>query len=114
METDRFNTDARVIMMAAANRTRVLDYALLRPPCLAANPSHKVSIVARGAALGWTLSIPRQDRQPLSKRDLGDQVSGLMGGRVAEELVFGDITSGAAKDTERAAHLARRMVTEWV
>jgi cell division protease FtsH len=75
-------------------------------------PVHKVSIVARGAALGWTLSIPRQDRQPLSKSDLGDQVSGLMGGRVAEELVFGDITSGAANDIKRAS--ARRMITEWV
>lgn len=77
-------------------------------------PVHKVSIVARGAALGWTLSIPRRDRQPLSKSDLGVQISSRMGGARGRGASFRDITSGAANDIERAAHLARRMVTECV
>jgi cell division protease FtsH len=88
-------------------------HALVMRALPGCEPVHKVSIVARGAALGWTLSIPEGDRYLLGKRDLADQISGLMGGRVAEELVFGDITSGAANDIQRATQIARRMVLEW-
>jgi cell division protease FtsH len=88
-------------------------HALVMRALPGCEPVHKVSIVARGAALGWTLSLPEGDRYLLSKRALGDQISGLMGGRVAEELVFGDITSGAANDIQRATQIARRMVMEW-
>jgi cell division protease FtsH len=88
-------------------------HALVMRALPGCEPVHKISIVARGAALGWTLSIPEDDRYLLSKRNLADQISGLMGGRMAEELVFGDITSGAANDIQRATQIARRMVMEW-
>ncbi|MFP5326026.1 MAG: ATP-dependent metallopeptidase FtsH/Yme1/Tma family protein, partial [Acidimicrobiia bacterium] len=78
-----------------------------------ANPVHKVSIVARGRALGWTLSLPIEDKYTHSKRELMDELAVLLGGRTAEELVFGDITTGAANDIERATSIARAMVTEW-
>ena len=78
-----------------------------------ANPVHKVSIVARGRALGWTLSLPIEDKYTHSKRELMDELAVLLGGRTAEELVFGDITTGAANDIERATGIARAMVTEW-
>ena len=78
-----------------------------------ANPVHKVSIVARGRALGWTLSLPIEDKYTHSRRELMDELAVLLGGRTAEELVFGDITTGAANDIERATGIARAMVTEW-
>jgi cell division protease FtsH len=77
------------------------------------DPVHKVSIISRGMALGWTLSLPEEDKYLISRDELMDQIAGIMGGRVAEELVFGDITSGAENDIQRATQLARRMVTQW-
>jgi cell division protease FtsH len=76
-------------------------------------PLHKVTIVPRGMYLGATLSLPEKDKFSLSKRQIIDQVAGIMGGRIAEELVFGDYTTGAANDILQATKLARRMVTEW-
>jgi len=64
-------------------------------------------------ALGWTLSLPEEDKYLISKDELMDQIAGIMGGRVAEELVFGDVTSGAENDIQRATQMARRMVTQW-
>ena len=77
------------------------------------DPVHRVSIVARGQALGWTLSLPEEDRYLTSKAQLGDRMVMTLGGRVAEELVFGEITTGAADDIEQVTGLARRMVTEF-
>ena len=77
------------------------------------DPVHKVSIISRGMALGWTLSLPEEDKYLISRDELMDQIAGMMGGRVAEEIVFGDITSGAENDIQRATQLARRMVTQW-
>ena len=77
------------------------------------DPVHKVSIISRGMALGWTLSLPEEDKYLISRDELMDQIAGMMGGRVAEEIVFGDITSGAENDIQRATGLARRMVTQW-
>jgi cell division protease FtsH len=74
---------------------------------------HKVSIVGRGAALGLTLSLPEEDRYLLGKEELHQRIAGIMGGRAAEELVFGDVTSGAEDDIRRATDMARRMVTRW-
>ena len=74
---------------------------------------HKVSIIGRGAALGVTLSLPEEDRYLLGKAELEHRIAGIMGGRVAEEIVFGDVTSGAEDDIRRATELARRMVTRW-
>ena len=77
------------------------------------DPVHKVSIISRGMALGWTLSLPEEDKYLVSRDELMDQIAGIMGGRVAEEIVFGDITSGAENDIQKATQMARRMVTQW-
>jgi cell division protease FtsH len=77
------------------------------------DPIHKVSIIARGRALGWTLALPTQDRYLQTRAELADQLSMLMGGRTAEELTFGDPTTGAADDIEKATTIAMAMVTEY-
>jgi cell division protease FtsH len=77
------------------------------------DPVHKISIVSRGMALGWTMSLPEEDRYLVSKAQLVDQIAGTLGGRAAEEIVFGDITSGAQDDIQRVTQMARRMVTQW-
>ena len=77
------------------------------------DPVHKISIISRGMALGWTLSLPEEDKYLISRDELMDQIAGIMGGRVAEEIVFGDITSGAENDIQKATQMARRMVTQW-
>ncbi|MCP5030097.1 MAG: ATP-dependent metallopeptidase FtsH/Yme1/Tma family protein [Actinomycetia bacterium] len=77
------------------------------------DPIHKVSIVARGRALGWTLALPNEDKYLRTQSELLDQLAMLLGGRTAEELIFGDPTTGAADDIERVTDLARSMITEW-
>jgi cell division protease FtsH len=77
------------------------------------DPVHKISIVSRGMALGWTMSLPEEDRYLISRSQLVDQIAGTMGGRAAEAIVFGDITSGASDDIQRVTDTARRMVTQW-
>jgi cell division protease FtsH len=77
------------------------------------DPVHKVSIISRGMALGWTLSLPAEDKYLVSKEELKQEIAGLMGGRASEEIVFGDVTSGAENDIQRATQMARRMVTQW-
>ena len=74
---------------------------------------HRISIMSRGAALGWTLSLPGEDQHLVSVAALHEQLAGLMGGRMAEHLVFGNVTSGAENDIKKATQLARRMVTQW-
>ncbi len=88
-------------------------HALVMKSLPHADPVHKVSIISRGMALGWTLSLPEEDKYLISKDELMDQIAGIMGGRVAEEIVFGDVTSGAENDIQRATQMARRMVTQW-
>jgi len=79
-----------------------------------ADPLHKVSIIPRGiAALGYTMQLPTQDRYLLSKSELLDRLCVLLGGRAAEELIFGEVTTGAHNDLEVATDMARRMVTEF-
>ena len=79
------------------------------------DPVHKISIVSRGMALGWTLSLPQEDKYLVSKAELADQLAGILGGRCAEELILGEknITTGAQDDIRKATSLARKMVTEW-
>ena len=77
------------------------------------DPIHKVSIIARGRALGWTLALPTEDRVLRTRSELRDELTMLLGGRSAEELVFGDPTTGAQNDIEKATQIARAMVTEW-
>ncbi|MDR2179372.1 MAG: ATP-dependent zinc metalloprotease FtsH [Synergistaceae bacterium] len=77
------------------------------------DPVHKVSIVPRGhAALGYTLQLPEEDRYLVSRTEMLNRISILLSGRVAEELTFGDVTSGAANDLDRSTKTARQMVTE--
>ena len=78
-----------------------------------ADPIHKVSIMPRGGALGVTQTLPNEDAHNLTKDRAENLISFLMGGRCAEELVFGQITSGASNDIERATALARNMVCLW-
>ena len=77
------------------------------------DPVHKVSIIPRGRALGVTLQLPTNDRHNYSKEFLYNTLAILLGGRVAEELVFNQVTTGAGNDLERATALARQMVCEW-
>ena len=79
-----------------------------------ADPVKKISIIPRGiAALGYTIQMPLEDRYLMSKSELFNRITVLYGGRVAEEIVFGDITTGAHDDIRKASDLARRMVTEY-
>jgi len=77
------------------------------------DPLHKVTIIPRGRALGLTQQLPQDDRHTYSKEFLLNTIAILMGGRVAEEIVFQQRTTGAANDIEKATQLARRMVCEW-
>jgi len=88
-------------------------HALVMKALPLCDPVHKVSIISRGMALGWTLSLPEEDKYLVSKEELKQQIAGFMGGRAAEEIVFGDVTSGAENDIQRATQMARRMVTQW-
>jgi len=74
---------------------------------------HKISIVSRGMALGYTMPLPEEDRVLNSRERYRDELAGLLGGRAAEEIVFGEVTTGAANDLERVTKLARKMVTEF-
>jgi len=79
-----------------------------------ADPVNKVSIIPRGiGALGYTQQMPTEDRYLLTRQELIDRVSVLLGGRVAEELVFGDVSTGAMNDLQRATDIVKRMITEY-
>jgi cell division protease FtsH len=80
------------------------------PKC---DPVAKVTIISRGMALGYTMALPQEDRYLQSKTEFEDKIAGLLGGNVAERLIFGDTTTGASNDIEKATDLARRMVTEF-
>jgi cell division protease FtsH len=78
-----------------------------------ADPVHKITIIPRGRALGYTMTLPIEDKFMMSRQELVDELAMLLGGRVAEELVFHDITTGAQNDLDRATKIARQMVTEY-
>jgi len=77
------------------------------------DPLHKVTIIPRGPSLGSTMFLPEEDKFNYRKNEVLDQLIVLMGGRVAEEIIFGDVTNGAMGDIRMATNLARRMVCEW-
>jgi cell division protease FtsH len=77
------------------------------------DPVHKVSIISRGMALGYTMPLPENDKYLRTKEAFEDEIVGLLGGRAAEEVIFAQITTGAANDLERATDLARAMVTRY-
>jgi cell division protease FtsH len=86
-------------------------HALVAAHSAHADPVHKISIVPRGrAALGYTMQLPNEDQFLLTRSELLDRIRGLLGGRAAEEVIFGEVTTGAQNDLERATALARQMV----
>src|SRR5437867_5677090 len=89
-------------------------HALVSSLCPHSEPVHKISIIPRGlAALGYTMQLPLEDRYLMSREELLDKMAGLMGGRAAEEIVVGSISTGASNDFKQATEIARLMVTEY-
>jgi cell division protease FtsH len=78
-----------------------------------ADPVHKISVLPRGMTLGYTMQLPTQDKYLTTKSELLDDIAGLLGGRVAEQLVFNELTTGAHNDLDRATEIARAMVCEF-
>jgi cell division protease FtsH len=108
---------ARKIMISPEERERTAyhesGHALLGMLQPGADPVRKISIVPRGRALGVTLQSPEADRYGYSERYLRGRIIGALGGRAAEELVYGDVTTGAESDLEQVTRLARQMVGRW-
>lgn len=111
------------VMMGPAKKSRLLSegekkiiayheagHAVVMNAIPESNPVHKVTIVGRGSAGGYTMNLPIEDRVLMSKKELEADMVSLLGGRMAEELMFNDITSGASSDLERVTDLARKMV----
>jgi len=88
-------------------------HAILNIICEHTDPLHKVTIIPRGPALGVTMFLPEEDKYTYRVGELVDQLCVAMGGRVAEELVFGNVTNGAVGDIRQATSIARKMVCEW-
>jgi cell division protease FtsH len=114
------------VMMGAERRSLVISeeekrntayheagHALVSRKIPGTDPIHKVTIIPRGRALGTTQSLPTEDRLTRTREFLENQIAIFMGGRVAEELVMDQMTTGAASDIEKATYIARRMVCEW-
>lgn len=99
--------ERRIIAYHEAGHALVAHYL---PKC---DPVQKVSIVARGMAAGYTISLPEEDRTVISRSKFEDQLAFALGGRAAEELVFGEATTGAANDLEQVTEMARAMVTRY-
>jgi cell division protease FtsH len=125
---DEFEKAKDKIMMGAERRSMVMSeserrltayheagHAIVGLSVPDHDPVYKVSIIPRGRALGVTMFLPEEDRYSYSKRRLNSQIASLFGGRIAEEIVFGNdaVTTGASNDIERATDIARNMVTKW-
>ncbi len=114
------------VMLGPARKSRRMDkeetkivayheggHALVAASLPYADPVHKVSIISRGSAGGYTLSVPEKDKTLRSHKYFLDELAVLLGGHTAERLVFGDVTTGPSNDLERATHIARDMVTRY-
>jgi cell division protease FtsH len=123
---DDFETARDRVMMGQQRDTMVLrdeereriayhesGHALLAYVLDKTDPLHKITIIPRGMALGVTMTLPEEDRYIMARQHLEDSLCMRMGGRVAELLVYGDLSTGAADDLQRNTELARRMVREW-
>jgi cell division protease FtsH len=84
--------------------------AALLPGC---DPVHKVTILPTGMALGVTMTLPQEDRHSMSQSGIEDRLSMMLGGRIAEESIYGEVTNGASDDLRKATEFARKMVREW-
>ena len=105
-------------MVISDNDKRITAYheaghALVGKMMKVSDPIHKVTIIPRGRALGLTQMLPAEDRLSLSKDQANDQIAVAMGGRVAEEVIFHQLTTGASNDIQTATDLARKMVCDW-
>src|SRR5690625_2950357 len=78
-----------------------------------ADTVHKVTIVPRGQAGGYAVMLPKEDRYIVTKQELFDKITGLLGGRVAEEIIFSEVSTGASNDFQRATAIANKMITEY-
>ncbi len=105
----RIISDAEKAIIAYHEGGHALVQRIL-PKC---DPVTKVTIISRGMALGYTMALPEEDRYLQSKSEFEDKIAGLLGGNASEKLVFGDTTTGASNDIEKATNLARKMVTEY-
>ncbi|MEK7136736.1 MAG: ATP-dependent zinc metalloprotease FtsH, partial [Patescibacteria group bacterium] len=90
-----------------------LGHAIVGHLCKFSDPLHKISIVSRGATLGVTWFLPQEDSYTTTKSKFLDEVCGLLGGRAAEEMIFGEITTGASNDLERASQIVRNMAMRY-
>lgn len=88
-------------------------HALVAAALPTGDPVHKITILPRGRALGYTMVLPEEEKYATTRSEMLDQLAYMLGGRAAEELVFHDPTTGAANDIEKATHLARSMVTQY-
>jgi cell division protease FtsH len=88
-------------------------HALVRRMLAKCDPVHKISIISRGMALGYTMSLPETDRVLVSKTKFEQDLSAMLAGRVAEEMAFSEVTNGAVDDLERVTKLSRAMVTQY-
>ncbi len=77
------------------------------------DPVHQISVIPSGRALGYTLNLPKEDRYSEYKQEMKEQISMLLGGRVAESIIFNDVSGGASNDIQRATQIARKMVTQY-
>jgi len=126
IDTDMIDRAKDKIMMGAERRSMIITdkekevtayheagHAIVARMLPDTDPIHKVSIIPRGRALGVTMQLPTDERHTHSKKFLEHSLCILFGGRVAEKLIFDEITSGAGNDIERASGMARKMVCEW-
>jgi cell division protease FtsH len=88
-------------------------HALLGKVIVGADPPHKVTILPRGMALGYVMYAPQEDKYTYTRGEILARITSMLGGRVAEEIIFGEVTTGAQNDFEQATELARKMVTEY-
>ena len=87
-------------------------HAVVEFYCPTSDPVHTISIIPAGQTLGVTVSLPQQDKYSVFKQELIERISGLLGGRIAEQLIFGDVSGGASNDIQRATQIAREMVAK--
>jgi cell division protease FtsH len=117
MEREMAGPERKSRIMSETEKTTIAfhesGHALVGHLLQNSDPVHKISIISRGQALGYTLSLPSEDRFLNSRNQMYDDLAVFMGGRVAEEIYCDDITTGASNDLERASKMAREMVTRY-